>query len=116
MVSVKFSTLIGTGSKRECNRFQRFLRRWSSELSRRQGSRLESSRAQMTNPHAIKQFFEKYKKIVYDNDILPEDIYNMDETGRQLMVGKINVIGRKGAKRAQVTDGMHSSIHGRRRN
>ncbi len=51
------------------------------ELRSRYSRRYDYQRAQNEDPRSIRAWFESVKRLVEDNSILAEDIYNFDETG-----------------------------------
>ena len=51
------------------------------ELQSRYSKRYDYQRAQNEDPQSIRVWFESVKRVVEENGILAEDIYNFDETG-----------------------------------
>ena len=51
------------------------------ELQSRYSRRYDYQRAQNEDPRSIRAWFESVRRVVEDNGILAEDIYNFDETG-----------------------------------
>jgi hypothetical protein len=49
---------------------------------------LEQSRARSLNPNAVRDYFDLLTEILAEYNIIPENIYNMDEKGIQLGIGK----------------------------
>ncbi|KAF8993039.1 hypothetical protein BDZ89DRAFT_911548, partial [Hymenopellis radicata] len=49
---------------------------------------LDKSRARALNPTVVKDFYQTLKQVLDEYDIPPENIYNMDEKGIQLGLGK----------------------------
>jgi hypothetical protein len=47
---------------------------------------LEATWAQAANPTAIRKYFEKLESVIETKQIPITQIYNMDETGRQLSI------------------------------
>ncbi|KIJ66195.1 hypothetical protein HYDPIDRAFT_46350, partial [Hydnomerulius pinastri MD-312] len=58
------------------------------DLRARWTTSLEACHAQQLNPTLVKEFFKLLSSVIKDYNILPENIYNMDEKGVQLGVGK----------------------------
>lgn len=65
----------------------RFLAR-HPELKKKWTERLEKARARNVNPTLIAEFYDVYEDILRTHDISPSSIYNMDEKGIQLGVGR----------------------------
>jgi len=65
----------------------RFLKR-HPDLKLKRASGLDPKRAQAFNYTAVNDHFEKLEKVIKDNDIPWENIYNMDEKGIQLGGGR----------------------------
>ncbi|KAJ7674116.1 hypothetical protein B0H17DRAFT_840293, partial [Mycena rosella] len=58
---------------------------------------LDRQGAQALNPEAVKSWFNLVKEHIVDKDILPENIYGMDESGFVTSdTGKQRVVGRQG--------------------
>lgn len=74
------------------------------ELSVRQAEGLSLSRARGMNRDDVRKFFDLLEKVMTENDLLnkPSHIYNMDETGVQLINKPGKVITKKGAKDVHV--------------
>jgi hypothetical protein len=58
------------------------------EIRARWTTGLEKCRAMALNPKAVESFYETLKELIEEHNIPPENIYNMDEKGIQLGVGK----------------------------
>jgi hypothetical protein len=83
----------------ESNWVHRFLDRHRDELQTHWSKPLDTERARSLNPTAVAKWFELVKELVPDQDIRPENIYGMDESGFPPSdQGKQRVIGRRGAK------------------
>jgi hypothetical protein len=65
---------------------KRFLKR-HPDLKIKKTNPLEKARAKALNKFAVDEFFDMLKKLIEEYDILPENIYNMDEKGIQLGIG-----------------------------
>jgi len=65
----------------------RFLKR-HPEVNLKKGSGLDPKRAQAFNYAEVKVYFEKLMKVIQENNIPWENIYNMDEKGIQLGGGR----------------------------
>ncbi|KIO16919.1 hypothetical protein M407DRAFT_85472 [Tulasnella calospora MUT 4182] len=76
-----------TGKKPGKNWFRRFLARHPSIVSRRPAG-LAPNRAQAIRYKAVRRHFRLWKKHVIDQQIPPENIYNMDKKGLQLGGGR----------------------------
>jgi hypothetical protein len=61
---------------------------------------LDANRHAAENPHVINAWFVKFKAIVSEHGIVTDDIWNMDETGFQIGVGKDQMVVTK-RRRAQ---------------
>jgi hypothetical protein len=66
---------------------RRFLVR-HPEIQTRWTTGLEKCRAMALNPTAVESFYKVVKELIDEHEIVPENIYNMDEKGIQLGVGK----------------------------
>jgi Tc5 transposase DNA-binding domain len=66
---------------------QRWLQR-HPEFSRRLEKPIEAERQRAMNKERISDFFDKFKKICDTHGIQKEDIWNMDETGLRVGVGR----------------------------
>ena len=66
---------------------QRFKKR-HPELKVKWTQTLEKCRAQAVNPKLISEFYDVLENVLVEFNIPPENIYNMDEKGIQLGVGK----------------------------
>ena len=51
------------------------------KLKSRYSRRYDYQRAQNEDPRSIRAWFESVKRVIDENGILAEDIYNFDETG-----------------------------------
>jgi hypothetical protein len=69
----------GTWPKRFCKRHP--------DLKMKKTTGLEKARANALNPSAVNGFFDMLTDVIKEHDILPENIYNMDEKGIQLGIG-----------------------------
>lgn len=76
-----------------------------TEIGRRKSTRLESCRASAFNREAISDYFRRLKAVMEEHNFQDHQIFNMDETGRQLSNLSVNVVGAKGQQRAQSADG-----------
>lgn len=68
----------------------RFLNRHGYHLSKRK--QLEKNRQTAESPKIIQLWFDKLKEIILEYGVNPDDIYNMDETGFQIGVGKDQMV------------------------
>ena len=66
---------------------QRFLERHPEYKVRKQRS-IDSNRKNAHDPEVFEDWFHRYKALVDEKGILPGDIYNFDETGFRIGVGK----------------------------
>lgn len=85
---------------------KRFLKRHPDlKIKKTQG--LESARAKALNQFAVGGFFDMLDELIKEYDILPKNIYNMDEKGVQLGIGaKVAVIVDRDQKTAySIEDG-----------
>jgi hypothetical protein len=48
---------------------------------------LEKARTKTLNQFAVNEFFDMLTEVMKEYDILPENLYNMDEKGIQLGIG-----------------------------
>ena len=64
----------------------RFIRRHGYHVVRQKT--LDAERSMSEDPEVIGAWFQQLKEIIRDNGIPPTDIWNMDETGFQIGVGK----------------------------
>jgi hypothetical protein len=64
-----------------------FLKR-NPQYYRRRRRALDIERSREMDKGVVEKWFEEYTRIVEENGILPGDIYNFDETGFQIGVGK----------------------------
>ena len=64
----------------------RFLKRHEYSLIKQKV--LEQNRKVAEDPKVVGEWFEKLRKVILDEGILEDDIYNMDETGFRIGVGK----------------------------
>ena len=63
------------------------------DLKMKMTTRLEKARAKALNQHAVNEFFNILTEMITEYNILPENLYNMDEKGLQLGIGaKITAI------------------------
>ena len=53
---------------------------------------MDADRQAAENQEVIISWFEALQKVISDNGILPEDIWNMDETGFRIGVGKDQLV------------------------
>jgi hypothetical protein len=53
---------------------------------------LDANRHASKNPEAINDWFVKFKAVVLEYGIVADDIWNMDETGFQIGVGKDQMV------------------------
>jgi hypothetical protein len=83
----------------ESNWSDNFATRHWDELQTYWSKALDRQRAQGLNPEAVKDWFELVKEHIADPDILPENVYGMDESGFVTSdTGRHKVFGRRGAK------------------
>ena len=57
------------------------------DLKMKKTTGLEKARAKALNPSAVNGFFNMLAEVIAEYNILPENIYNMDEKGLQLGIG-----------------------------
>jgi Tc5 transposase DNA-binding domain len=57
------------------------------DLKMKKTTGLEKARAKALNPSAVNGFYDMLSDVIKEYDILPENIYNMDEKGIQLGIG-----------------------------
>ena len=76
------------------------LRKRHPELSIRKAEKLGSSRARMTNPVVIKNYFDDLENLLTTLDLKnkPCQIWNCDETGRSFEHNPVRVIADKGSR------------------
>ncbi|KAM4066053.1 DDE superfamily endonuclease [Hirsutella rhossiliensis] len=69
---------------------------WTSRLKRhgyfKSAKRLQAERQVSENLTRVNQYFQHLRQVIQDNGIPPEDIWNMDETGFRIGVGKDQLI------------------------
>ena len=65
---------------------KRFLKR-HPDLKMKKTTGLEKARAKALNQFAVNEYFDILTDVIKEYDILPENIYNMDEKGIQLGIG-----------------------------
>ncbi|KAM4062754.1 DDE superfamily endonuclease [Hirsutella rhossiliensis] len=70
---------------------------WTSRFLKRHGyfksaKRLQAERQVSENLTRVNQYFQHLRQVIQDNGIPPEDIWNMDETGFRIGVGKDQLI------------------------
>ncbi|KID81054.1 transposase [Metarhizium guizhouense ARSEF 977] len=53
---------------------------------------LDANRQASENVEILNEYFQKLKAVIEANGIVPEDIWNMDETGFQIGVGKDQLV------------------------
>ncbi len=84
----------------------RFMRR-HPDLKVRWTTRLEQCHAKALNPTLVKEFYDLLESIVKEYNIPPHNIYNADEKGIQLGVGKrvAAIIDRDQKNVYQIEDG-----------
>ena len=58
-----------------------FEKRWSDELGCRKPELLTKARAEGLSAEVVSRFFEMYTELVQDNNLTPDRIFNLDETG-----------------------------------
>ena len=63
-----------------------FLKR-HPDLKIKKTQRLEVARAKALNQFVVGEFFDMLDELIKEYDILPENLYNMDEKGVQLGIG-----------------------------
>ena len=81
------------------NWVSRFVRRHHKQLQTYWSKPLDSQRAKCLNPEAVKGWFALVKETIVDANILPENIYGMDESGfPPANQGTKRVIGRRNMK------------------
>lgn len=77
----------------------RFLERHRDRVQTYWSKPLDTQRAQSLNPEAVKHWFKLVKREIVDPQILPENIYGMDESGfPPSNQGTSRVVGRRGNK------------------
>src|SRR5262249_38103959 len=79
------------------------------DLSFRVPQELTEARAQKANATIVTDHFDKLHKIIKDNSLTAERIWNMDETGFVVVPKLEKVVARKGAR--QVHKVAHGSSH-----
>jgi hypothetical protein len=71
---------------------------WTSRFIKRHGyhkrmqKRLQAERQDAEDPICIAQYFQQVQTVVAEKGIVPQDIWNMDETGFRIGVGKDQLI------------------------
>lgn len=65
---------------------KRFLKR-HPDLKMKKTTGLEKARANALNQFAVNKFFDMLTDVIKEYNILPENLYNMDEKGVQLGIG-----------------------------
>jgi hypothetical protein len=65
---------------------KRFCKR-HPDLKMKKTTGLEKARAKALNQHAVNEFFDMLTEVVKEYNILPGNLYNMDEKGVQLGIG-----------------------------
>ena len=77
------------------------------EIVLRKGEKRSYGKLMRFNKETVKHFFELLSSIFEETKFLPHQIYNVDETGVQLIFsGKDKVLAEKGSKR------VHMATHG----
>jgi hypothetical protein len=69
----------------------KWLQRWlvrHPQFKRRRFRAIELDRKQAEDRQLIKQWFQELEDLIIDYGIAPEDIWNFDETGFQIGIGK----------------------------
>ena len=75
----------------------RFVKRHYNQLQMHWSKPLDSKQARAMNPHIVKHWFKLIKEFIHDKNILPHNIYGMDESGFPPSVaGWQRVVGRRG--------------------
>jgi hypothetical protein len=74
--------------KRLGEKWLRLFRKRNPDLKARWASGLEACRAQAVNRTVVSEFYDILQELVETYQIPPENIYNMDEKGIQLGIGK----------------------------
>ena len=76
-----------------------FIDRHHTKLQTHWSKALDTQRAKSLNPAAVKSWFDIVEEYVFKPNILPENIYGMDESGFPTAYqGKDRVIGARGTK------------------
>lgn len=82
--------------------FKGFLKR-NPDIVLRKGENLSYGRLMRFNMQTVKHFFDLLASVYDQTELLPHQIYNVDETGLQLIFsGADKVLARKGSKRVHV--------------
>ena len=69
-----------------------------SEMVLRKPEKLSTSRSRMLNRVVVTKYFDDLGKIITENNLKGEQIWNMDETGKQFEHKPTNVCARKGSR------------------
>lgn len=88
--------------------WSRFMRD-HADLSFRVPQELSEARAQRANATIVANHFDKLRKVIEENSLTPERIWNMDETGFVVIPKLEKVVARKGAR--QVHKVAHGNSH-----
>lgn len=100
----------------ESNWSDKFATRHWDELQTYWSKALDRQRAQGLNETAVAEWFELVKEHIVDQDILPENVYGMDESGFVTSdTGRQKVFGRRGAKMQHKQGGADRDHHDLRR-
>jgi hypothetical protein len=77
------------------------------DLKMKKTQGLETARAKVLNPFAVGEFFDMLGELIKEYNIIPENLYNMDEKGIQLGIGaKVAVLVDRDQKTAySIEDG-----------
>jgi len=73
-----------------CRWTTRFIKR--HHYSKRLQKTLNSNRAASEDLNTVKEYFEKLQQVIHEQGIVANDIWNMDETGFRIGVGKNQLI------------------------
>ncbi|KXX73119.1 Jerky protein [Madurella mycetomatis] len=68
----------------------RFIRRY--DYIRQRQKKLDSDRQSAEDPQRVAEYFQKLNKVIMEEGIVAEDIWNMDETGFRIGIGKDQLV------------------------